>query len=49
MNEIIRLENASIGYNKVSVIDGIDLSISRSESWGIIGPNGEERQLFLKH
>lgn len=48
MNEIIRLENASIGYNKVSVIDGIDLSISRSESWGIIGPNGGGKTTLLK-
>jgi len=48
MNEIIKLENLSIGFNNVPIIGGINLSISIGDSWGIIGPNGGGKTTLLK-
>jgi len=48
MNEIIKLENLSIGFNNVPIIGEINLSISIGDSWGIIGPNGGGKTTLLK-
>jgi len=48
MNEIIKLENISIGFNKTSILAGIDLAISGDEFWGVVGPNGGGKSTLLK-
>ena len=48
MNEVIRLENVSIGFEKTPILDGINLSISRDEFWGVVGPNGGGKTTLLK-
>lgn len=48
MNEIIKLDNASIGFDKVPIINGINLCIAAGESWAIMGPNGGGKTTLLK-
>ena len=48
MSEIINLENVTIGFNKVPMIGGINLSISDNEFWGVVGPNGGGKSTLLK-
>lgn len=48
MNEIIRLENVSIGFNKKPILDGINLTITGGDFWGVIGPNGGGKSTLLK-
>ncbi len=48
MNEIIKLDNASIGFDKVPIINGVSLSIAAGESWAIMGPNGGGKTTLLK-
>ena len=48
MNEIIRLENVSIGFNKTPILGGINLKVKGGEFWGVIGPNGGGKSTLLK-
>jgi len=48
MDEVLRLEDVSIGFNKVPMIGGINLSISDNEFWGVVGPNGGGKTTLLK-
>ena len=48
MNGIIKLDNTSIGFNKVPIINGINLSIEAGESWAVMGPNGGGKTTLLK-
>jgi ABC-type Mn2+/Zn2+ transport system ATPase subunit len=45
---LIKLENLIIGYDKRGLLDSINLSIERSQFWGIIGPNGGGKTTLLK-
>ena len=45
---LIKLENASIGYDKREFFTSINLSIQQGEFWGIIGPNGGGKTTLLK-
>ena len=40
MSTILRLEDASIGYSDILVLEHFDWSIQRGERWAITGPNG---------
>ena len=48
MSEIIKLENASIGFEKTPILEGINLSIASDEFWGVVGPNGGGKTTLLK-
>ena len=47
-DELIRLENVSIGYNGHAVLSGISLSIPRSKFTAILGANGSGKSTLLK-
>ncbi len=47
-NEIIKLENVSIGYGKTTIVENINLSICENDFMGIVGPNGAGKTTLLK-
>ena len=48
MSEIIKLENASIGFKNTPILGGINFSVSNDEFWGVVGPNGGGKTTLLK-
>lgn len=48
MNDLIKLEDVSIGFNRVAILEGINLSVSSNEFWGVVGPNGGGKTTLLK-
>lgn len=48
LDELVRLESLSIGYNGQAVLSGISLSITRSSFTAILGPNGSGKSTLLK-
>jgi len=48
MTELIKFENAAIGYEGSTFIDCINLAIESNEFWGILGPNGSGKTTLLK-
>ncbi len=46
--EIIKLENISIGYGKTVIVENINLSIYENDFIGIVGPNGAGKTTLLK-
>jgi zinc transport system ATP-binding protein len=46
--EVVRLQDVCAGYDGVSVLEGINLSINRNDFLGIIGPNGGGKTTLLK-
>jgi zinc transport system ATP-binding protein len=47
-DELIRLQDLSIGYNGQAVLSGISLSIARSSFTAILGANGSGKSTLLK-
>ena len=47
MEALIQLEKVSIGYAGRSLLDGIDLSVSRGELLALVGPNGAGKSTLL--
>jgi len=47
-DELLRLQDLSIGYNGQSVLSGISLSIGRSSFTAILGANGSGKSTLLK-
>ncbi len=47
-NEIIKLDNVSIGYGKTAIVENISLSIYENDFIGIVGPNGAGKTTLLK-
>ena len=45
---LIKLEDVAIGYDKIALLDSINLSIQHGQFWGIIGPNGGGKTTLLK-
>jgi len=48
MNELIKLDDVSIGFGKTPIINGIDLTLTSGQFWGVIGPNGGGKSTLLK-
>jgi ABC-type Mn2+/Zn2+ transport system ATPase subunit len=48
MTELIKLENAAIGYEQDPFVDFINLSIEKNQFWGVLGPNGSGKTTLLK-
>ncbi len=48
MNEIIKIENLSFGYNGEPVLNDINLSVQEHDFLGIVGPNGSGKTTLLK-
>ena len=48
MNELIKLDDVSIGFGKTPIIRGIDLTLISGQFWGVIGPNGGGKSTLLK-
>jgi len=48
MTELIKFENAGIGYEGSMFIDCINFTIKPNEFWGVLGPNGSGKTTLLK-
>ena len=48
MEKYFYTKNLSIGYDKKSLIDNINIGIYKGQILTLIGPNGRENQLLLK-
>jgi len=48
MEEILKIINLVAGYRKKKVLDGIDLSIFKSEKILLVGPNGSGKSTLMK-
>jgi len=44
----LQIKNVNFSYNAAKVIDGVSLSLERSEFLGIIGPNGAGKSTLLR-
>ena len=47
-NAYLALDHLSVGYNKVPVIEDINLRIKKGEVIALIGPNGAGKSTILK-
>ncbi len=45
---LIKLENVTIGHDKMPLLDSISLYIAQGQFWGIIGPNGGGKTTLIK-
>ncbi|MEX0999894.1 MAG: metal ABC transporter ATP-binding protein [Thermodesulfobacteriota bacterium] len=48
MSHLIKLNDITIGYEKIGLLDSINLSIERDQFWGIMGPNGSGKSTLIK-
>ena len=48
MEKILEVKNISGGYGSVQILNGIDLTVYKSEFVTIIGPNGCGKSTFIK-
>jgi ABC-2 type transport system ATP-binding protein len=46
-SEVLRLDGIAAGYDKKTVIAGIDLAIARGEWFALLGPNGSGKTTLL--
>src|SRR5437588_5938827 len=46
--ELIRIEDLSIGYNGRAVLSGISLNIARGSFTGLLGANGSGKSTLIK-
>jgi molybdate transport system ATP-binding protein len=45
--ELVRLENVSVRYDGRAILDKVDWTIRRGESWALTGPNGSGKSTLL--
>jgi phospholipid/cholesterol/gamma-HCH transport system ATP-binding protein len=48
LKRMIRLEAVHKSFGAAPLVDGIDLSIGRGETWGLIGPGASGKSVLLK-
>lgn len=48
MDEALRLQNVSFGYNRTPVLEDITFSVDEGEFLGLVGPNGSGKTTLLK-
>lgn len=48
MNEVVKFENVSFGYEENTIFENINLNIKKGDYVGIIGPNGVGKSTLLK-
>jgi zinc transport system ATP-binding protein len=48
MNELLKIENLSAGYDKIPVLMNVSLKIYENDFLGVIGPNGGGKTTLLK-
>ena len=46
--QIVRLENASLGYGSKTVLRGVDFTLEKGNHLGVVGVNGAGKSTFLK-
>ncbi len=46
-DRLVTVENASFGYGRKVVLDGVNLQLCRGEFWGFVGPNGSGKTTLL--
>jgi ABC-type Mn2+/Zn2+ transport system ATPase subunit len=46
--ELIRFQDADLGYGRSAVLKGVSLGISSGEAVGLVGPNGAGKTTFLR-
>ena len=47
MNEILRFENVSSGYDRIRILNGLSFTVAEGEILGVIGPNGSGKTTML--
>ncbi|MDQ1085890.1 ATP-binding cassette domain-containing protein [Siphonobacter sp. SORGH_AS_1065] len=47
MSTLFKLENASIGWERETIIRGLNLTIQAGEHWALVGPTGSGKSLLL--
>lgn len=45
---LIRFERAALGYGRKTVLSGVDATIARGQTVGLVGPNGSGKTTFLR-
>ena len=48
MDPLIKIENLTVAYDKVPVLENVDLEIRENDFLGVIGPNGGGKTTLLK-
>jgi zinc transport system ATP-binding protein len=48
MSPLIKIENLTVGYDKIPVLHNVDLEIYDNDFLGVIGPNGGGKTTLLK-
>ena len=48
MSEAIRIRDLTVRYDRLTALDGIDLSLQTGTALGIVGPNGSGKSTLLK-
>ena len=48
MEPLIKIENLTVGYNKIPVLNNVNLNIFENDFIGVIGPNGGGKTTLLK-
>lgn len=46
--EVIRFENATIGYDSMPVQENLNFSVHQGEFWAVVGPNGTGKTTLVK-
>lgn len=44
----MQVNNLKIGFNNNEILKNISFHLAQGEKVGLVGPNGVEKQLFLK-
>ena len=48
MEALIKIENLSVGYDKLTVLENVNMNIFENDFIGVIGPNGGGKTTLLK-